>query len=211
MPRNDDAHRGAGRPRDPRIERAALAATRELLVEVGYPRLTVAAVAGRAGTTKPALYRRWPSLPHLVYEAAFPDELLAGMDLGHDLRADVLSIVLGTRDGLDHVVQNLVDNAVKHGGATAPVTVRARGQGKRVRLEIIDRGPGIAPEHHKAVFERYFRVPGRAVATGTGVGLAIVRQYVELHGGRTWVESVPGDGATFFFTLPDGPSDGEQP
>jgi AcrR family transcriptional regulator len=98
MPRNVDAQRGAGRPRDPRIEEAALAATRELLVEVGYSRLTVAAVAGRAGTTKPALYRRWPSLPHLVYEAAFPDELLAGMDLGHDLRTDVVSILTGTRD-----------------------------------------------------------------------------------------------------------------
>ncbi|PWN04687.1 TetR family transcriptional regulator [Nocardioides silvaticus] len=98
MPRNDDVQRSAGRPRDPRIEQAALAATRELLVEVGYQRLTVAAVAGRAGTTKPALYRRWPSLPHLVYEAAFPDELLSRMDLGHDLRADVHSIVLGARD-----------------------------------------------------------------------------------------------------------------
>ena len=62
------------------------------------PRLTVAAVAGRAGTTKPALYRRWPSLPHLVYEAAFPDELLADMGLGTDLRTDLVSIVTGTRD-----------------------------------------------------------------------------------------------------------------
>lgn len=95
---NDDAQRSAGRPRDPRIEQAALSATRELLVEVGYPRLTVAAVAGRAGTTKPALYRRWPSLAHLVYEAAFPDELLADMRLGGDLRSDLVSIVTGTRD-----------------------------------------------------------------------------------------------------------------
>lgn len=95
---NDTTQRGAGRPRDPRIEQAALAATRELLVEVGYQRLTVAAVAGRAGTTKAALYRRWPSLPHLVYEAAFPDDLLADWQLGTDLRADLLGIVTGTRD-----------------------------------------------------------------------------------------------------------------
>lgn len=94
----DDSQRSAGRPRDPRIEQAALAATRELLVEVGYARLTVAAVAGRAGTTKPALYRRWPSLPHLVYDAAFPDALLGGMRLGDDLRADVARVVSGTRD-----------------------------------------------------------------------------------------------------------------
>jgi AcrR family transcriptional regulator len=93
-----DTQRGAGRPRDPRIEQAALAAARELLVEVGYQRLTVAAVAGRAGTTKAALYRRWPSLPHLVYEAAFPDELVVDMQLGADLRTDLAGIVAGTRD-----------------------------------------------------------------------------------------------------------------
>ncbi len=98
MTTNEDAQRRAGRPRDPRIEQAALAATRELLVEVGYSRLTVAAVAGRAGTTKPALYRRWPSLPHLVYEAAFPDELLADWGFGSDLRNDLAGIVTGTRD-----------------------------------------------------------------------------------------------------------------
>ncbi|WP_183094627.1 TetR/AcrR family transcriptional regulator [Nocardioides stalactiti] len=90
--------RGAGRPRDPRIEQAALDAARDLLVEVGYQRLTMAAVAGRAGTTKAALYRRWPSLPHLVYEAAFPDELLKDWHLGRELRADLLGIVVGTRD-----------------------------------------------------------------------------------------------------------------
>jgi AcrR family transcriptional regulator len=93
-----DSQRGAGRPRDPRIEQAALAATRDLLVEVGHRRLTVAAVAGRAGTTKTALYRRWPSLPHLVYEAAFPDELMTGWQLGADLRTDLKGIVVGTRD-----------------------------------------------------------------------------------------------------------------
>ena len=92
--------RGAGRPRDPRIEQAALAAVRDLLAEMGYARLTVAAVAGRAGTTKAALYRRWPSLPHLVYEAAFPDELVVDLRLESDLRTDLVGVVAGTRDAL---------------------------------------------------------------------------------------------------------------
>ena len=61
-----------GRPRDRRIDRAVLAATAELLVEVGYADLTMDAVADRAGTTKPAIYRRWRSKAHLVHEAAFP-------------------------------------------------------------------------------------------------------------------------------------------
>jgi AcrR family transcriptional regulator len=61
-----------GRPRDPRIDAAVLRATVELLAETGYPGLLVSAIAERAGTSKPAIYRRWPSKAHLVHEAVFP-------------------------------------------------------------------------------------------------------------------------------------------
>ena len=61
-----------GRPRDPRIDGAVLSATVELLAETGYPGLLVSAIAERAGTSKPAIYRRWPSKAHLVHEAVFP-------------------------------------------------------------------------------------------------------------------------------------------
>ncbi|MDT5137968.1 MAG: hypothetical protein QOD58_2230 [Mycobacterium sp.] len=64
--------RDFGRPRDPRIDAAVLDATVELLAETGYPGLLVAAIAKRAGTSKPAIYRRWPSKAHLVHEAVFP-------------------------------------------------------------------------------------------------------------------------------------------
>ena len=63
---------GGGRPRDPRIDDAVLAATRALLAEVGYGRLSFELVAQRAGVTRPAIYRRWPSKVHLVHEAVFP-------------------------------------------------------------------------------------------------------------------------------------------
>ena len=62
----------SGRPRDPRIDRAVLTAAADLVEEVGYADLTIAAIAERAGTTKPAIYRRWPSKAHLVHEAVFP-------------------------------------------------------------------------------------------------------------------------------------------
>jgi AcrR family transcriptional regulator len=62
----------SGRPRDPRIDEAILSATRSLLVEVGYGRLSLELVAKRAGVTRPAIYRRWPSKMHLVHEAVFP-------------------------------------------------------------------------------------------------------------------------------------------
>ena len=68
----DKAVPAAGRPRDPRIDAAILRATTDLLVEIGYSNLTMAAVAERAGTTKTALYRRWSSKAELVHEAAFP-------------------------------------------------------------------------------------------------------------------------------------------
>lgn len=84
-----------GRPRDPRIDAAVLASTRELLVDVGYLQLTIAAIAERAGTTKPAIYRRWPTKAHLVHEAVYPTEgpelALDGTDLRRDLRALVVA------------------------------------------------------------------------------------------------------------------------
>ncbi len=88
--RTAGAVRSAGRPRDGRIDAAVLQATRDLLEEVGYLQLTVAAIAQRAGTTKPAVYRRWPTKAHLVHEAVFPPEgpeIALGGDLRDDLRA----------------------------------------------------------------------------------------------------------------------------
>lgn len=95
-----DHARAAGRPRDPRIEASALTAVRELLLEGGYPAVTMAAVAARASTTRTALYRRWTAVPHLVHEAVFPDELLLDMHIGADLRTDIVGVVRGTRDAL---------------------------------------------------------------------------------------------------------------
>ncbi|MBM7518951.1 TetR-like C-terminal domain-containing protein [Nocardioides nitrophenolicus] len=92
--------RATGRPRDPRIEQAALAAVRALLAEGGYAAVTVSAVAARAGTTKAALYRRWPALPHLVHEAAFPSDLALDLHLGGSLEEDLAGIVRGARDAL---------------------------------------------------------------------------------------------------------------
>jgi AcrR family transcriptional regulator len=87
--------RPAGRPRDRRIDDAVLAATAELLEEVGYARLSIAAVAARAGTHKPAIYRRWPSKAQLVHEAAFPDDGTAFIPDTGDLRDDLTSMVRG--------------------------------------------------------------------------------------------------------------------
>ncbi len=85
---------GVGRPRDPRIDDSVLQATAELLEEVGYLRLTVGAIAERAGTNKPAIYRRWPTKAHLVHEAVFPlDDRAELIPAGGDLRSDIRALV----------------------------------------------------------------------------------------------------------------------
>ncbi|AQT81141.1 TetR family transcriptional regulator [Mycolicibacterium litorale] len=97
-PSSVDKAGAAGRPRDPRIDAAILAATAELLVEIGYPNLTLAAVAERAGTTKTALYRRWSSKAELVHEAAFPATPTALLAPAGDIAADVRAMLASTRD-----------------------------------------------------------------------------------------------------------------
>ncbi len=91
--RSADAAPGAGRPRDPRIDRAVLQATRELLEEVGYLQLTIGAIADRAATNKPAIYRRWPTKAHLVHEAVFPADGAEVTPTGADLRSDLAALV----------------------------------------------------------------------------------------------------------------------
>ena len=82
-----------GRPRDPRIDDAALEATIDLLEEVGYLQLTISAIADRAGTNKPAIYRRWPTKAHLVHEAVFPAQSPDVILRSDDLRADIRALV----------------------------------------------------------------------------------------------------------------------
>jgi two-component system phosphate regulon sensor histidine kinase PhoR len=124
--------------------------------------------------------------------AAMPDAVIA-------IEVAGAPIALATRDGLDHVVQNLVDNAVRHGGGA--VTVRARRDGARVVLEVADRGPGIAAGEQERVFERFYRIGGGRRSAGSGLGLAIVKRWVEAMGGAIRIESAAGAGATFVVEL----------
>ncbi len=88
------AHALAGRPRDTRIDDAVRRATVELLEHVGYLQLTIAAIAERAGTNKPALYRRWPTKAHLVHDAVFPPQDLDAIPASDSLRDDIRALVV---------------------------------------------------------------------------------------------------------------------
>jgi two-component system phosphate regulon sensor histidine kinase PhoR len=107
-------------------------------------------------------------------------------------------------DRLEQVVVNLVENAVKYGRAKGRVVVRGRAVNGHVEICVADDGPGIPPEARERVFERFYRIDKARSrdAGGTGLGLAIVKHIVQSHGGKVWVESEPGKGAQFYFTLP---------
>jgi two-component system phosphate regulon sensor histidine kinase PhoR len=120
---------------------------------------------------------------------------------GFVLRAD--------RRALEQVLTNLVDNAVKYCPMGSTITLRARvvddvGQGARARVEVLDTGPGIEPRHQPRLFERFYRVDGGRSRDmgGTGLGLSIVKHLVEAMSGAVGVESSPGRGSLFWFTLP---------
>jgi signal transduction histidine kinase len=102
-------------------------------------------------------------------------------------------------DRLDRILVNLVGNALKY--STGGVTVGAALHGSEVRVFVRDEGGGIAPADQGRIFDRYVRA-GNVRVDGLGLGLFIVRRLVEAHGGRIWVESAPGQGSTFSFTLP---------
>ncbi|HVE24870.1 MAG TPA: ATP-binding protein [Sporichthya sp.] len=128
---------------------------------------------------------------------------LAGREVEVDIPADL--VVRADPEALDRILVNLITNAAKYSEPPAPVRVSGERVGRTVVVSVSDQGPGIDGSHHARIFERFFRVPGPTAAKrGTGVGLAIVRQYVELHGGKIWLDSALGKGTTFHFELPDG-------
>jgi signal transduction histidine kinase len=101
------------------------------------------------------------------------------------------------------VVGNLVENALKYSPEHAPVTVGLSTGGGAARVAVTDEGPGIAPADREAVFAPFFRLPSASrETTGLGLGLHICRLIIAHHGGRIGVDSTPGEGSTFWFTLP---------
>jgi signal transduction histidine kinase len=115
--------------------------------------------------------------------------------------------LVGDERKIKQVVLNLLSNAVKFTPEGGRVVVRAERAEGTVEVSVADTGIGIAAEDQEAIFEE-FRQVGTDYARkreGTGLGLALARRFVELHGGRIWVKSAEGQGSTFTFTLPERP------
>jgi signal transduction histidine kinase len=105
------------------------------------------------------------------------------------------------------LLQNLISNAIKYHGAAPPrVHISAEQCQNEWRFAVADNGIGIEPEYHQTIFGVFKRLHGASVP-GTGMGLAICQRVVERSGGRIWLESQPGEGTTFYFTLPAAPEE----
>ncbi len=138
----------------------------------------------------------------------FRDRLrAAGATLESDFDVDE---VLVTPSHLDRALMNLVDNAIRYAGegegAAPRITVGSRREAGETRVFVADDGPGVPAEHHDRIFELFQRLSSDG--EGTGVGLTVVQRVAGARGGRAWVESAAGEGATFWMSFPDASEPG---
>jgi NtrC-family two-component system sensor histidine kinase KinB len=111
-------------------------------------------------------------------------------------------LVIADGDMIRRVLSNLLENAVKFAPAGGTISVGAREEGDAVLMWVKDDGPGIPGSEQERIFEKYTRLQAKGGPKGIGLGLAYCRLAVEAHQGRIWVESEPGEGSSFCFTLP---------
>jgi light-regulated signal transduction histidine kinase (bacteriophytochrome) len=116
--------------------------------------------------------------------------------------------ILSATPPLQQIFMNLIGNALKYTDAAAPVVrVTSQDLGDYVQFSVRDNGPGIPPEYHERIWGIFQTLEARDKVEGTGIGLSLVKKLAESQGGRAWVESAPGDGATFHFLWPKRPVD----
>jgi signal transduction histidine kinase len=146
-----------------------------------------------------------PVAPHAMVRDAVEPFLSEAKDKGIALTIDVpddLANVLGDTKRLQHVLANLLSNALRFTNPGGTVSVGAEAESGMVRFTVTDSGRGIEAKHLGRLFEPFYRVPGQDRPTGVGLGLAIVKEIVKAHGGSVGVTSEPGKGSTFWLTLP---------
>jgi light-regulated signal transduction histidine kinase (bacteriophytochrome) len=137
-----------------------------------------------------------------VLKAVIEDLKTAVDESNATIASDCLPEVNGYANDFVRVFQNLLSNAIKYRGKDTPrIQISVEQENGQFRFAVSDNGIGIDPEDQAQIFEPFKRLHGKNVP-GTGLGLAICERVIQRCGGRLWVESQPGNGATFLFTLP---------
>jgi light-regulated signal transduction histidine kinase (bacteriophytochrome) len=151
--------------------------------------------------------KRGPVDLGVVVDMALADLTVAVPESGAQIARDPLPTVWGDQGQLAQVVRNLVTNAIRFRGEAPPrIHVGAVPEGESCwRISVQDNGIGIEPRHQERIFVMFQRLHG-SDRPGSGIGLAICRKTIELHGGQIWVDSAPGQGSTFHFTVPARPA-----
>jgi len=150
--------------------------------------------------------RRFEVVPfrNVVDEAILLLDTAVG-ELDAEITCSELPVVVGDRSQLAQLMLNLFANALKYRSTAPPrIDVSVARTGSDWTFAVRDNGIGIAPRHKERIFEMFQRLHDQRSYPGTGIGLAVCRRVVHRHGGRIWVESEPGRGSTFYFTLPEG-------
>jgi two-component system sensor histidine kinase BarA len=163
--------------------------------------LDMAKIEARKMTLKNSSF----SLAELIREIEHrmdPVALKKNLELEVDLEGEL--VVYADKQKIEQVIVNLVGNAIKFTPAGGKVTITARQKEKEILVWVADTGIGIKEEDQEYIFEAFRQVDGSSTRShqGTGLGLALAKNLVEMHGGTIWVESRPGLGSTFYFTIP---------
>ncbi len=138
-----------------------------------------------------------------IAELAVENLRVAASQKAAHIVIDRLPPVCANREQLLRVFQNLIGNAIKYHSDKPPeIRISASSQGDDWVFSVRDNGIGVDPKYHKKIFESFQRLHSRSEYEGSGLGLATCKRIVQRHRGRIWVESQPGQGSTFYFTLP---------